>query len=352
MRTRYLILCSALVLAACRGPADRLVEREEMPDGEPADLSGIVYTADEGANSVTMMDLATGKSRQVPLEISPHNIQISDDGSMVLLVGPLADSPEHIHGNGAGGRLVILDAETLEERRPAITAGEHPAHVVVDAGNRYAYVTDSGSHSVLVVDLEAGRVAREIPTCGYPHGLRLSPEGRELYVACVEDHEVAVIDVGAGREAARIEVGRAPVQVAFTPDGGQVYVTLRDENATALIDTRTRSVLGSIPVGRGPIQVFSTPDGRFMYVANEGTEEQPDHTVSVIDIESAQVVATVITDAGAHGVVVSDDGELAFISNLFASTVSVIEVATQSVVTSFPVGDGPSGITYRRAGRR
>jgi YVTN family beta-propeller protein len=346
-------LILGLGLAACPAPADGPEAWEEGPRRETAALTGIVYTADEVANSVTMVDLATGRTRQVPLPISPHNIQISDDGSLLLLVGSLAGEAgaDHVHGAAGEGRLVVLDAETLEEARPAIAAGDHPAHVVVDGNNRYAYITDSGPNSVLVVDLEAARVVREVATCGYPHGLRLSPDGGELYVACVQSHEVAVIDVGAGMEAGRIEVGRAPVQVGFTPDGGQVWVSLRDENAVAAIDTGTRQLLGIVPVGRGPIQVFGTPDGRYMYVANEGTEAEPDSTVSIVDVDTGRVVATVTTEAGAHGVVVSANGELALISNLFASTVSVIDVASQRVVARFPVGEGPAGITYRAVER-
>jgi YVTN family beta-propeller protein len=336
-----LALC--LGLAACPVAADR-----DAPVSEPLQLDGLVFTADEEADSATRVDLATGHSLRVPLGISPHNIQISADGSMVLLVGPaVAEGDGGAHAHGAGGRLVILDPETMEESRSSIAAGEHPAHVVVDAENRFAYVTDSGANAVLVVDLEEGRTVRRIPTCAYPHGLRLSPDANELYVACVQEDAVAVIEVGSAAEVARIPVGRAPVQVAFTPDGAQVYVSLRDANAVAAVDTRARAVVRTVPVGRGPIQLFATPDGQFVYVANEGTRAQPDSTVSVIDVATGQRVLTVTTGAGAHGVVVSDDSRLVLISNLFDHTITVIDAADHRVVETFPVGRGPAGITYR-----
>jgi YVTN family beta-propeller protein len=348
MKTPFALLVLALLLAGCSPPTDRPAEERD-----PTEVTGFVYTADEDGNSLTMVDLATGQARQVPLGISPHNVQITEDGALVLLVGPrVADAAaNHVHGSG-DGLLVVLDAVSLEEVRAPIPVGDHPAHVVADGRGRFAYVTDSGPNTVMVVDLQAGQVVGEIATCAYPHGLRMSPDGAELYVACVEANEVAVIDVAAGEEAARVEVGRAPVQVGFIPAGTRVYVSLRDENAVGVIDTRSREVLSRIPVGRGPIQLFATPDGRYIYVANEGTEEDPDHTVSVIAVASGEVVATVTTGAGAHGVVISDDGALAVISNLFAGTVSVIDVASQTVVAEFPVGDGPAGVTYRPAGGR
>jgi YVTN family beta-propeller protein len=355
LRRRGLLILPAIIalaVVACPAAEERPADPDVTPDREPATLDGVVFTADEDGNSATRVDLATGETRRVALDISPHNIQASDDGSLILIVGPTvgpAHDDGHVHGDA--GQLVVLDPGTLEEVRPAVPVGEHPAHVVVDGGNRFAYITDSGPDLVLVVDLREGRVVQEVSTCGYPHGLRISPDGGEIYVACVESDEVAVIDIESMAEVARIEVGRAPVQVGVTPDGRHVFVSLRDEDAVAMIDTRTRQVLRSIPVGRGPIQVFATPDGRFIYAANEGTVEQPDTTVSVIDVQRGEVVETVTTGAGAHGVVVSPDGRLALISNLFDNTVSVIDVATQSVVATHAVGEGPAGITYARRGR-
>jgi YVTN family beta-propeller protein len=343
----------ALLLAVSAGAALAAgcptVDRQ--PDAAPPETesAGVVFTADEDANSVTRVDLATGETRQVSLAIRPHNVQISADGGLLLLVGPLTAAPGGDHAHNGVGRLVVLDPATLEELRPAIAAGDHPAHVVIDDANRFAYVTDSGANAVLVVDLEVGQVVHEIPTCAYPHGLRVSPDGGELYVACVEGDEVGVIDVGARAEVARIPVGAAPVQVAFAPDGQHVVVTLRDDDAAAVIDTDTRAVARTTTVGRGPIQVVVAPDGRHAYVANEGTRAQPDSTVSVIELPVAEVVGTVTTGSGAHGVVVTDDGEFVLVSNLFAGTVSVIESASLRVVTEFPVGAGPAGITYAPA---
>lgn len=349
---RYLLGVALVVLVGCRPaveqPADDTAATQRATPG-PA---GSVYTTDEDGDSVTRVDLATGEATRIDVPISPHNLQISEDGALLLVTGPLADA--HAHGDahdeaaGRGGRLLVLDAESMELYPPVIEAGEHPAHVVLDSQNRLAYVTDSGSDSVRVIDLETARPIDSIATCAYPHGLRMSPDERELYVACVDDDAVSVIDVATRQESARVPVGRAPVQVGVTADGQRVYVTLRDEDAVAVIDATARTVVQRIPVGRGPIQLFATPDSRAVYVANEGTPEQPDSTVSVIDTAAGEVVATVTTGAGPHGVVVTDDGRYALITNAFANTVSVIDTAEQRVVDAVAVGEGPTGITYRR----
>jgi YVTN family beta-propeller protein len=93
--------------------------------------------------------------------------------------------------------------------------------------------------------------------------------------------------------------------------------------------------------------MFATPDGRFVYVANQGTEDKPDNTVSVIDTGTNTVVATITVGKGAHGVVAGSDGKLIFVTDTFDDTVSVIDVASQKVVGTIPVGKAPNGITFK-----
>lgn len=313
--------------------------------------AGYVYTADEHGNSLSAINLASGRVETVAIPISPHNVQITPDGTRVLVVG-VPIQGEHGHSGGehadAPGQLLVLDANALSAGPlAAIAVGDHPAHVVTDRAGERAFVTLAEQNAVAVVDLAQGRLITTISTGQYPHGLRMSSDGGSLYVANVEDDSVSVLDTRQLAEIARIPVGKAPVQVGFLPDGSRAYVSLRDENMVAIIDTARRVVVSKIEVGRNPIQVYATPDNRYVFVANQGTEADPSDTVSVIDTAAGTVVKTIRTGAGAHGVVVSDDGQFAFITNIVDGTVSVIDVAAQAVVNAFEVGDGPNGITFK-----
>jgi YVTN family beta-propeller protein len=350
------------LLAACSGPksADREGARESNASasaqtGTVTPAEGVVYTANERGNSISAIDVRTGQVTTVAMPFTPHNVQASRDGRLLLAVGPVDVMPANAPGMTMAdsakmkrGRLLILDAASLDAERAAnIEIGRHPAHVIIDTLGARAYATNSEDDNVLVIDVALKQVVSEIKTGKFPHGLRMSPDEREIYVANVNDNSVSVLDVTQSREIARIPVGKAPVQVGFTPDGGRAYVSLRDENSVAVINTAQRKKVATIAVGRNPIQVFVTPDGRHVYVANQGSDAAPDSTVSVIDVETDRVVATIVTGRGAHGVVVSKDGKFAFISNIGANTVSVIDTATHKVIETIVVGDGPNGITFR-----
>lgn len=328
---------------------------------EPA-ATGFVYTADELGNTVSRIDLGTGKIDIVPVPITPHNVQFVPGKNLVLAVGlPVPDKAEDAHaadggghgGDGHGdaavaGQLIVLGAADISSGPNAsIAVGAHPAHVIADAQGNRAYVSNSEDDTVSVIDLAKGEVVATVSTGDYPHGLRMSPDGASIYVANVQDGTVSVIDTAALLEVARIKVGVAPVQVGFTPDGKRVYVSLRDENKVAVIDTQSREVIARIDVGRSPIQVHATPDGRLVYVANQGTEAEPDDTVSVIDVATGNIVKTIQTDEGAHGVTVDGDGAFVFVTNIAAGSVSQIEVESQSVVKTYAVGKGPNGVTYQ-----
>lgn len=354
------------LLAACSPPGSvdqESTTRIKPPSAGSAPMviseGGLVYTANERGNSISAINVDTGQVTTTVTSITPHNIQVSRDGRLLLAVGPVADmTADHSQmkmtdaGQMARGRLLIIDAETLAiQSAGEIEVGRLPAHVIIDEQGKLAYVTNSEDDNVVVIDVAQHQLIGDIKTGTFPHGLRMSPNGREIYVANVNDNSVSVIDLAQSKDVTRIAVGKAPVQVAFTPDGGRVYVSLRDENSVAVINTAQRKKVATIAVGRNPIQVFVTPDGRHVYVANQGTETVPDTTVSVIDVESNDVIATIETGRGAHGVVASDDGKKAFIANIVDSTVSVIDTATQKVIKTIKVGEGPNGITFRAANR-
>ena len=136
------------------------------------------------------------------------------------------------------------------------------------------------------------------------------------------------------------------MQVAFSPDGKYVYVSLNRENALGKVEVATRQVVGKVSVDHGPIQVFVTPDNKYVLVANQGTEDNPSTTVSIVDIATFKAVSTIETGEGAHGVVIDPSGRYAYITNIYENTVSVIDIEQRTVIATIPSGAAPNGISF------
>ncbi|WP_082696069.1 cytochrome D1 domain-containing protein [Aquitalea pelogenes] len=315
---------------------------------------GQVYSANEGDNTISVITLPSGKVNTVTVPITPHNVQISPDGKILLAVGMPANSHNMVGMDHAGGhdedepgQLLLLDADQPSKILAIMPAGHHPAHVITDPTGQRAYITSSEDNAITVIDLRRKVLIAKVATGAFPHGLRASPNGSELYVANVKDDSVSVIDTKSLKEIDRIHVGHAPVQVGFSPDGRLVYVSLRDDNQIAVIDTTNNQITTRVAVGKNPIQVFASNDGNKVYVANQGSDAQPDDKVSILDARNNVITSTVTTGLGAHGVVVSPGSEAAFITNTKANTVSVINAKSGKVIANYSVGNNPNGITFR-----
>ena len=319
--------------------------------------TGKIYVADEGANTVSVIDATSFKKiGSVAVGLGPHNVQVSPDGKWVWVTNngepgraQEAMSPEKMpkseHGAMAGaGAVWAIEAATATVVAK-VPVGMHPAHVVVASDGGTAYITNGGDNTVSVVDTAAQRVVASIPVGASPHGLRISPDGKQAWVANLKGGTVSVIDTTSRKQVAQVHVGKGPAQVGFTPDGRFVFVSLSEENRVAVVDVAKRKLVRKVAVGTVPIQLYATPDGRLVLVANQGTPKKPGTTVSVIDVSNLKVVSTIKTAAGAHGVVVDREGRQAFVTNTYANTVSVIDIGSRRVVATVPVGRGPNGIS-------
>ena len=305
-----------------------------------------VLVANEGSQTLSVIDLRSGTISTVALPIAPHNVQVGSDGRIYVVgmpgTGPMDSMPAM---KQAPGRLLVFSPNhTAGEPLLNVPIGVHPAHVVVNSQGTFAYVTVFGESSVAVVD-RSGSIVSRIKVGSAPHGLRLSADGRRLYVANMEDDSLSVIDTFARREIARIKVGRTPVQVAVAPNGRYVYVTLSGADAVAFVDVVAHRVVEKISVGRSPAQIFLSATGTLV-VANQGTRASPDSTTTLIDAPSRRIVATLQTGSGSHGVVGDNSGHYAYVTASFANTITVIDLRHRQVTRRYHVGERPAGISY------
>lgn len=297
------------------------------------DVRGTVWVANEAGDSLTAIDAATGRVINAVGGIAaPHNVQASDDGRSVWAV------------SGRDSTLVGIGADSQRLSGSAAT-GEHPAHVVLDRAGSRAYVSNSGDDTVTAYDLRTMRRLATVPTGSFPHGMRISPDGSSLLVANMQGGSVTLVDLRQLRPTATIPVGEAPVQVAFDR-AGAAYVSLNADDAVAKIDLATRRVVATRPTGVGPAQTYVTADGARLLVANQGTEQQPSDTMSVFDTRTMQLLATVTTGSGAHGIAVDPSSRYAFVTNMYDDDVAVVDLDELTVVSRIEVGDMPNGISF------
>jgi DNA-binding beta-propeller fold protein YncE len=109
-----------------------------------------------------------------------------------------------------------------------------------------------------------------------------------------------------------------------------LIISSNGENQALLVDPSNLKVLASLPTDKGPHDIAVSPDGRYAYIAITGGQQEPGHTITVIDLKQRTVKATF--DLGSykqpHDVRVSRDGRLLWAT--CAPSKAVVEIDTRN----------------------
>ena len=221
-----------------------------------------------------------------------------------------------------------------------------------DATTIRAYVANSGSNSVSVIDMSTETVAETIALSGdysQPVDVALSADGTLGYVVTA-DGSLAVLDTTPNILLDTVAVPGRPSAVATAPSGDRVYITDRDGDALTVLDLADPTNPTTIPVGDEPADVAVSASGGAVYVANFGSD-----TVSVLDAATATVVATVTVGNEPAGVTVSPDGGQVYVATA-ADKVDVIDADSNTVIARHDSGAAvhhiavaPDGVTLYAA---
>ena len=75
--------------------------------------------------------------------------------------------------------------------------------------------------------------------------------------------------------------------------GATLVVANKAEASVSLIDLTSGDVVATLPTDKGPHEVGISPDGRFALVTNYGNRDSSGRSLTLIDIPAAQVVKTI-----------------------------------------------------------
>ncbi|MDW5550158.1 glutaminyl-peptide cyclotransferase [Methanosarcina sp.] len=253
----------------------------------------------------------------------------------LMLVSTAGSSPFAYITNTGSKNVSVIDTAT-NTVTAMVKVGDSPYGVAVNPNGKRVYVTNCGNdtvpgNTVSVIDTATNMVIATVKVGNNPLGVAVSPDGTRAYVANDDDGTVSVIDTATNTVTATVHIGYGIFGVAVSPDGTRIYVTNWNSETVSVIDTATNTVTAVVPVGTGTFGVAVSPDGTKVYVTNSGS-----HTVSVIDAATNNVTATVKVGVGSYprGVVVTPDGTKVYVANHGSNAVSVIDTKTNKVTAT------------------
>src|SRR6266478_1977522 len=222
--------------------------------------------------------------------------------------------------------MMFVTSALLRLAKPALPAGG------------LLVVANQKEHTVLVVDPDNRRELAKISVGVNGHEVVVSKDGRFAYVPIygnsgvgrpgTDGSTIDVVDLQDHKLAGTIDLGKGlrPHRAEFGPDG-LLYVTAELANAVDVIDPSTRKVLAEIPTGQAQSHMLVlSPDGRRGYTANVGAG-----SVSVLDLAKRSLITTIPVAKKVQRISMSPDGLSVFTHDQDTPRIAVIDTATNKI---------------------
>ena len=254
---------------------------EALAGGTPIAL----VTADTQAR-VAAVELATGKfARSIRTLPGPRSVESVSGRAAVVC-------------HTAYGAVSVIDGATLRVRH-VLRGLDEPRYTAASPDARYAFVSDSGRHEVVTIDVLHGRVVGRVAVGGPARHLSLDSRGRILWVSLGSKADtVAIVDVSRPRAPRLLHLLRPPFlahDVGFDPGGRHVWVSSGDRGALAVYDRRSGTVLRRLPADAPPQHVTFVGGNAYVTSGDDGT-------LRVLSLRDGRVLRTTKIPVGSYNV--------------------------------------------------
>lgn len=224
-----------------------------------------VWVANDGG--VTIIETTTAKvAAKIPTGAGKHDIVISNDNRFAFV------------SNSDSGTVSIIDIRKLEKLRD-VKVGPEPSSLAVSELSKAVYVTSEGDGTITVIEEQGHQVLATMKTKPGARSIRFAPGGRYGFVVNTKQSAVHIFDAASNLMLHEVNVVKAPDQIMFSPAFAFVR-SLETENVYMLrlgkIDKEvdvTEFPGGQVAPGHGstPVRADSivlAPEGNAVIVAN------------------------------------------------------------------------------------
>ncbi|HMD32340.1 MAG TPA: hypothetical protein VKG84_10555 [Candidatus Acidoferrales bacterium] len=199
-------------------------------------------------------------------------------------------------------------------------------------------VANQADHTLLIIDPVSGKTLATAGVDINGHEVVASPDGKFAYVPIygnsgvgrpgTDGSTVQVIDIATGRAVHIINLGKPvrPHCAKFGPDG-LLYVSAELAKAIDVIDPRTQKVVAEVPTGQVDSHMFViAPDGARAYTSNVYAG-----SVSVVDLRKHALAATIPVAEQVQRISISPDGRSVYTHDQKKPRVAVIDTSKNVV---------------------
>jgi YVTN family beta-propeller protein len=221
------------------------------------DADGSVWTANQGENTVSRVDVPLSDEQPVtyPVGEAPTRIQSPRSVEFVWVA------------NGGGGSLTRIDSTiaSVDQAVVEVPVGSRPQTLSATPGTVVS--ADERDGTATIVDGPTATRVATVPVGTSPSSVVLVPP--DFWVSNAGDGTISVVDPRAGEVIQEIEVGSQPT--GLTGDGrGSVWVRNEGDDTLSRVSVESFEEVSTVPVGSRPVALAMTP-GAVWAAVSDGT---------------------------------------------------------------------------------
>jgi len=153
---------------------------------------------------------------------------------------------------------------------PAAKRYPSPSDIALVHGTPLALVTNQGTDTLALLDLDKGTLLATAPTGKRPSGVAITSDGKRAAVSNLWDDTVSLYEIVGHTlsQTATFPVGHLPRGIAFLPGTGQFAVALSGDNEVALGSFSEKRIFARKMVASEPRRVLVDAQGKNLLVGS------------------------------------------------------------------------------------
>jgi YVTN family beta-propeller protein len=322
---------SFALVAASLVPATRAAAQTPSP---------ALLVLEKSDEKLAIVDPATQKVvGRVPSGGAPHEVIASDDGKFAYISNYASQEAGQLKTLGvvdltAQKTLTPVDLGAL--RAPhGLAFGDGKVYFTAEA-NKVIGRYDPATHEVDWI-LGTGQ--------NVTHMVVLSKDLKTIFTSNIGSDSICVIEPGGGRNGwnvTPISVGKGPEGFDLSPDGKEVWAANSGDGTVSVIDVASKKVVATMDFKtKRTNRLKFTPDGKLVLMSDDGGGE-----LVIVDVATRKERKRLKVGQGPEGTLVQPDGAKAYVALSRDNAVAVIDLKTLEVTSKIAVGNGPDGLAW------
>ena len=240
--------------------------------------------------------------------------------------------------NSESASVDVIDPATYQVV-DHFAVGRLPQHIVPSYDLKTLWVLDDQGYALTKINPATAKVERTV-SVDDPYNLYFTPDGTEAIVVAEALHRLDFRDAQTMKLKFSLETPCDGVNhVDFSADGSYFIASCEFDGKLLKVETSSRKILATTQLDRPamPQDVRLSPDAKVFYVADMAA-----NGIHEIDGDNLSVIGFLKTGKGAHGLLVSRDSKLLYISNRGEGSVSVMDLAKRKIIAKWRLPHGGS----------